>query len=209
MKNYCPQPQGQNCSGSGYSSLFIVMSMGKKIPKVGMEHKLKAFFWGAMSAKLRVTSGRTRMYLRKSKGKGEVWTDCPAPSSCSSCPLLSAMLTFLSGFFFSFFFSVLLFSQGYFGWRDVHLLWSCPGLSTWSGNKCMYIYRMLRQNEMPHCKTPQERLYWKEMLWMGVRSPLKCFNGKPCQGEMELAVKMIDFESNRHCIRKQISFLFP
>ena len=100
---------------------------GKEIPRVVMRHNLKAFLSGAMGAKPGLTSPRKpqECFQGSQKGKSEVLPNCPNPAFCSSCSPLSAMLTFLSNFFFS----VLLLSQGYFSWWDVHLLRSCPGLS--------------------------------------------------------------------------------
>jgi hypothetical protein len=122
---------------------------------------------------------------------------------------LHHLTVILTGFLSGLIFAVLLLCQGYFSWRHVHLLWSCQGLSTWSSDKCMYIYRMLRQNETLNCKMLHERLCWQGTVWMGVRSPLRQCNRKPCQGETEPAFKMIDFEVSHRSIRKQISFFFP
>lgn len=42
----------------------------------------------------------------------------------------------------------------------------------------------------------------------GCLVPLRQCNRKLCQGEIELAFRMIDFEVSHHSIRKQISFFF-
>lgn len=111
---------------------------GKDISSMPTQHKSEALFlWAIVSPQL--SWRNTVCFTLRTKAESTVF-NWRFPLLLSPCSLLNRMSLWLL-------FAVLLLGQGYFGWRDVHLLWSCPGLSTWSSDKCMYIYRMLRQNE--------------------------------------------------------------
>lgn len=104
MERYCPQPQGQNCCGNGYSSLYIAMPMGKKSPWWAWDITWKPSFQGHW------VPSQDLLHLRKHKNASKNARKAKVKFYLTALILLSALLVlpfqWCWHFFLIFFFSI-------------------------------------------------------------------------------------------------------
>lgn len=106
MKRYCPQPQGQNCCGNGYSNLYI--AMGKKSPRWAWDITLRPSFQGHW------VPSQDLLHLRKHKNASKNARKAKVKFYLTALILLSALLVlpfqwcwhFFSNFLFQYYYSV-------------------------------------------------------------------------------------------------------